>query len=181
MLANNAIQVQDMLLQKLREANLSNVLRMDLSQFLDMEDFVFAEVVLSDGAELDRVEAIVGDLKDAVRACGTKVDCIVRALWEVTQVKDHGTAYGKDGAPRAAHEFYVTVKSGTQVHTVVVEISWGTMEAFRRKRDEEIVKIIRKFVGYQLRRGGTSYWDPLKYPRMELNDAAIAFMSAQQD
>jgi hypothetical protein len=105
MLANEAIQVQDMLLQKLREGNLSNVLRMDLSQFLDMEDFVFAEVVLSDGAELDRVEAIVGELKDAVRARGTKVDCIVRAVWEVTQVKDQGTAYGKDGAPRAAQVF----------------------------------------------------------------------------
>ena len=181
MIVNEAEKVQDLLLHKLREEYISNVFRADLTQFLDMDDYVFMEVVLSDGAELGRVEAIVADLKHTLSARGTRVDSIVRAVWEVTDVKDHGTAYGKDGAPRAAHEYYVTLKSGRRPTTVIVEIGWGTMESFKRKGDREITEIIRKFVNYELKRGGTSYWDPLKNSRLELTEAAIAFISGRGD
>ncbi len=75
------------------------------------------------------------------------------------------------------------------------ELGWGTMESFRRKLgaktaggkadentvNKEIAKIIRKFVDYQLQRGGTSYWDPFGDQRLELNEPAIAFISAQND
>jgi hypothetical protein len=59
MLLNEATRVQDMLVEKLRELNLESVLRQDKSQCLDMGDSVFLEVVLSDGAELERVETMV--------------------------------------------------------------------------------------------------------------------------
>ena len=181
MMVNEATKIQEMLVQKLREANLSYLLRMDKTQFLDMEDYVFMEVVISNGAELDRVEAIVADLSQSLSARGTRTDSIVRAVWEVTDVLDHGTAYGQDGAPRAAHEFYVTLKSGARLHTVVVEISWGAMESFKGKSNEEIAKIVRKFVSYELKRGGTSYWNSVKYPRLKLSEAAISFISARPD
>jgi hypothetical protein len=195
MMVNEPAQVEEMLIQKLREANLANVLRADKTQVLDMEDYLFLEVVLADGAELHRVAVIVDELQRTLGAHGTRVDTIVRALWEVTEVRDHGTAYGKDGAPRAAHEFYITLKSGMRFETVVVEIGWGSMESFRRKLDaktmggkadentvaREIVKIIRKFVARELQRGGASYWDPLRTQRLELNEPAIAFISAQRE
>lgn len=193
MLVNEARRVQHMLLQKLQEVNLTSVLRLDKTQCLDMEDSVFLEVVLSDGAELERVEAIVAELREAVGARGTRVNSIVRSVWEVTDARSDGTAYGKDGAPRAAREFYVTLKSGTRPHTVVVEITWGTVTSFRHMLDtqtstgkaegnrvrEEVGAITRKFVEFELRQGGTSYWDPLKYPRRELNEPAIVFLSGQ--
>jgi hypothetical protein len=124
------------------------------------------------------------------------VNCVrIRTVWEVADVKDHGTAYGKDGAPRAAHEFCVTLKSGSRFETAVVEITWGTMHWFRQKLGgqttkgkteekrvaEELVAIIRRFVEDELRQGGTSYWDPLKYPRRELNELAIAFLSERRE
>jgi hypothetical protein len=59
------------------------------------------------------------------------VNGIVRAVWDVVDVKTNGPAYGKDGAPRAAEEFYVTIRSGNRVHTTVVEITWGTVAAVR--------------------------------------------------
>ncbi len=181
MMVNEAARVEEMLIRKLREENLSNVLRMDKTQFLDMDDYVFGEVVISDGAELDRVEGIVAGLVETLIARGTRVDSIVRAVWEVTDIRDHGTAYGQDGAPRAAHEFYVGLKSGTRSETIVVEIGWGTMESFKRKSDREIAEIIRTFVNCELKRGGTSYWDPLKDSRVELSEAAIAFIAARAE
>lgn len=195
MLVNEATHVQDMLLEKLREANLEGLLRRDKSQCLDMEDSVFLEVVLSDGAELERVEAIVAELSEVVGARGTRVDSLVRALWQVIDVTSQGPAYGTDGAPRAAEQFYVALKSGSRMQTTIVEITWGTMALFRHRLDmqtstgktdekrvrEEVVAMIRKFVEYELRQGGTSYWNPLKYPRRELNEPAILFLAAERD
>jgi hypothetical protein len=195
MLVNEANHVQDMLVERLRQANLESVLRADKSQYLGMEDSVFLEVVLSNAAELDRVEAIVAEVKDAFRTWGTRVDAIVGAVWDVVDVKSHGPAYAKDGAPRAAEEYYVTLKSGEREHTVVVEITWGTMAAVRYrpggqaatgKAEEkqvrgEVVVLIRKFVEYELRQGGRAYWDPLKHPRRELNEPGVLFFSAQRD
>jgi hypothetical protein len=54
MLVNEANLVQDMPVGRLREAHLEGVLRPEKSQCLDMDDTVFLEVVLSDGAELER-------------------------------------------------------------------------------------------------------------------------------
>lgn len=195
MLLNEATRVQDMLVEKLRELNLESVLRQDKSQCLDMGDSVFLEVVLSDGAELERVETMVAELKEALGARGTRVDSIVRAIWEVVDVQSHGAAYGKDGAPRAAEEFYVSLRSGARMHTAVAETTWGTMDAVRRRPDrqvatgkaeekrvrEELVAMIRKFVEYELRQGGLGYWDPVKHPRRELNEAAILFLSGQRN
>jgi hypothetical protein len=160
-----------------------------------MEDAVFLEVVVSDGAELERVEAMVDELKEHCRARRTRIDSIVRAVWDVVEVKSHGPAYGKDGAPRAAEEFYVTLRSGNRVHVTVVEITWGTMATVRHrllrgtatgKADEkqlrdEVVALIRKFVECELRQGGTSYWNPVKYPRRELNEPATLFFSTRRD
>jgi len=123
MLVNEANLVQDMLVERLREANLESVLLPDQSQCLDMEDSVWLEVVLSEGAEFERVEGIVAKVKGAFGARGTRVDGIIRAIWDVVEVKSHGPAYGKDGSPRAAEEFHATLKSGNRIHNVVVELN----------------------------------------------------------
>jgi len=152
-------------------------------------------VVLSDGAELERVEGIVARLKEIFRARGIRVDSLVRAVWDVVDVKSHGPAYGKDGAPRAAEELYLSLKSGNRVHTTVVEITWGTMAAIRYRLGEQAAKgkadekqvrdeafgLVRKFVEYELRQGGLGYWDPLQHPRRELNEPAVLFFSARRD
>jgi len=195
MLVNEANLVQDMLVERLREAHLESVLRPEKSQCLDMEDHVWLEVVLSDGAELERVEGIVAELKEIFRARGTRVDGIIRAVWDVVDVESHGPAYGKDGSPRAAEEFYATLKSRNRIHTVVVEFTHGATIAVRHrlngqaatgKADDKqvrdaVVALVRKFVEYELRQGGLGYWDPLKHPRRELNEPAVLFFSTRRD
>jgi hypothetical protein len=171
------------------------VLLADNWQCLDMEDSVWLEMVLSDGSELERVEGIVAELKEIFRARGTRVDGIIRAVWDVVEVKSHGPAYGKDGSPRAAEEFYATLKSGNRVHSVVVELTHGANFAVRHRLDgqaatgkadekqvrDAVVALVRKFVEYELRQGGLGYWNPLKHPRRELNEPAVLFFSAQRD
>jgi hypothetical protein len=195
MLVNEANLVQEMLVHRLREVHREGVLHPEKSQCLDMEGSVWLELVLSDGAELERVEAMVAAVREEFRVRGISVDSIVRAVWDVVDVKSNGPAYGKDGAPRAAEEFYVTMRSGNRVHTTVVEITWGTMAAVRYglggqaatgKADEkqvrdEVFALVRKFVEYELRQGGLGYWDPLKHPWRELNEAAVLFFSSQRD
>jgi len=195
MLVNEANLVQDMLLERLREAHLESVLLPDKSQCLDMEDSVWLEMVLSDGAELDRFETVVAEVKHAFGARGIRVDGIVRAVWAVTDVKSHGPAYGKDGAPRAAEEFHVTLQSSKRVETVAVVITWAAKAAIRARLDgqaptgkaqdnqvrDKVVALVRQFVEYELRQGGLGYWDPLKHQRRELNEPAVLFFSTQRD
>jgi hypothetical protein len=195
MLVAEANLVQDMLVERLREGHLEEIFRPEKSQCLDMEDSVWLEVVLSDGAELERVEAIVAEVKDVFRARGTQVDGIIRAVWDLVEVKSHGPAYGKDRSPRAAEEFYAALKSGKRVHTVVVEFTHGATIAVRHQLDgqaatgkaedkqvrEAIAALVRKFVEYELRQGGLGFWDPLKHPRRELNAPAVLFFSARRD
>jgi len=195
MLVNEANLVQDMLFERLREAHLEEVLCPEKWQCLDMEDSVWLEVVLSDGAELERVEANVAEVKDAFRARGTRVDTIVRAMWDVVDVQSHGPAYGKDGAPRAAEEFYVTLQSGERAETVAIAITLAATAAIRARLDAEtptgkaqdnqvrdkVVALARKFVDNELRQGGLGYWDPLKHPQREVDEPAVLFFSTQRD
>jgi hypothetical protein len=195
MLVNEASLVQDMLLERLREAHLESVLLPGKSQCLDMEDSVWLEMVLTDGSELERVEGIVAELKEIFRARGTRVDAIIRAVWDVVEVKSHGPAYGKDGSPRASEEFYATLKSGNRVHSVVVEFTHGATFAVRQRLDgqaatgkadekqvrDAVVELVRKFAEYELRQGGLGYWNPLKHPRRELNEPAVLFFSTRRD
>jgi hypothetical protein len=195
MLVNQANLVQDMLFERLREAHVEEVLCPEKWQCLDMEDSVWLEAVLSDGAELERVEANVAEVKDAFRARGTRVDSIVRAMWNVVDVQSHGPAYGEDGAPRAAEEFYVTLQSGERAETVAVAITSAATAAIRARLDAEtqtgkaqdnqvrdkVVALVRKLVEYELRQVGLGYWDPLKHPQREVNEPAVLFFSTQRD
>lgn len=195
MLVNGANLVQEMLVDRLRAAHLEGAVRPEKSQCLDIEDSVWLELVLSDGVELERVEAIVAEVKDAFRARGIRIDGIVRAAWKVTDLQSRGPAYGKDGAPRAAEEFYVTLQSGERVETVAVAITWAANAVIRARLDAEaptgkaqnnhvrdkVVALVRKFVEYELRQGGLGYWDPVKHQRRELNEPAVLFFSARGD
>jgi hypothetical protein len=192
---NEASLVRDMLIERLRAANLEGAVCPEKSQCLDMEASVWLELVLSDAAELDRFETIVAEVKHAFGARGIRVDDIVRAVWAVTDVKSHGPAYGKDGAPRAAEEFHVTLQSGDRVETVAVAITWAATAAIRARLDgqaptgkaqdnqvrDTVVALVRKFVEYELRQGGLGYWDPVKHQRRELNEPAVLFFSTQLD
>ena len=122
----------------------------------------------------------------------------VNKLWEVVEVNYVGPSRTADGGLRAALEFRAQLKSGRRTCQVVVDVFWGAMEFLERKlglkefvagqpdvmersnlNDEMVNQVVRTFLQYQLAAGGTSYWDPLLHPRLELNEPAMSFISGQ--
>jgi len=193
-----SVQVEDLVERQLRDAGLFRFVSREHSQFLDLGDEMFVEVVLNDGTPLDDVEKIVRRTAQEAKAQGVRLDSVVRALWEVDDVRYLGPSRSSNGGLRAAYEFEVTLKSGTRHQRVTVDASWSAVEFLRQKlglgkfvsgsddalekghlSDELVGERVRSFVEHELSSGGTSYWDPILYQRRELNDAAMLFLVGQ--
>jgi hypothetical protein len=186
-------QVEESIERRLREAGLSKFVNREQSQFLDMQDEVFVEVVLNDGTALGDVEKIIRETARELKTHGVKLDSVVRAIWEILDVSFVGPSRSADGGLRAASLYDVTLKSGNRQHHVAVDVFWGALEFLKQKRglgkltsknkpdfqNELVAKAVWSFVQHQLSMGGTSYWSPVLYPRLEMNDAAMLFVFGQ--
>jgi hypothetical protein len=42
--------------------------------------------------------------------------------------------------------------------------------------EEALKKIVREFLDFQLSSGGTSYWDPIRFPKLELKEATVSYL-----
>ncbi len=191
------VEIEELLDRRLREANLSRFVNKEQSQFLDFPDELFVEVVLNDATFLGEVEKIIRHTAQELKNDrNITLDSVIRAVWEIVDVSYIGPSRSADGGLRAAYEFHVTLKSGDRQHRVIVDVFWGAMEFLEQKLglqkflagpegakghlDEEMVaKTVRSFIQHQLSLGGISYWDPLLYPRLEMNDAAMLFVLGQ--
>jgi hypothetical protein len=186
-------QAEERLERQLRESDLVAILDRERSQFLDLQDQIFVEIVLNDATRLDDAEKIIRNLVREFKDQGIHLDSVVRAVWEVVDVRHAGPSRTPDGGIRASSEFHVTLKSGTRTHRVIVDVFWGAAEFLEQKfslksersrrgsqvSNEMLANAVRSFVQHQLSAGGTSYWDPIRFPRLELNDAAMLFLMGQ--
>lgn len=191
------VEVEELLDRRLREADLARFVNKEHSQFLDLQDELFVEIVVNDATHLSEVEKIIRHTAQELKQSrDIKLDSVIRAVWEIVDVSYVGPSRSADGGLRAAYEFHVTLKSGDRQHRVIVDVFWGAMEFLEQKLglqkflarpegtkghlDEEMVaKTVRSFVQHQLSLGGISYWDLLLYPRLEMNDAAMLFVLGQ--
>lgn len=185
-------QAEEMLERQLRDSGLVQFLDRERSQFLDLADQIFVEIVLKDATRLDDAEKLIRNLARELNTQGIHLDSVVRAVWEVVDVTYAGPSRSPDGGIRVSSEFHVTLKSGTRTHRVVVDVFWGASEFLEEKfslksqgrrgsqvSTEMLANAVRGFVQHQLSLGGTSYWDPIRFPRLELNDAAMLFLMGQ--
>lgn len=186
-------QVEELIERKLHEAGLSVSINKSHSQFLDMQDEMFVEIVLDDATHLEAVEKVVRNTAQELKLQGIKLDDVVRALWEIVDVSFVGPSRSADGGLRAASEFQVILKSGKRQQRVVVDVFWGAVEFLKQRRglqkltskaltafqNEVVAKAVWTVIQHQLSLGGTSYWSPVLYPRREVNDAAMLFALGQ--
>lgn len=128
-----ATKVEEVLERRLREADLSKFVNKGQSQFLDLQDEFFAEVVLNDGAVLDGVERIVRQTAEELRTHGIILDSVVRALWDIVEIKYVGPSRAPSGGIHAASEFRAILRSGTRDCQVIVDVSWSAAELLERK------------------------------------------------
>jgi hypothetical protein len=179
---------------KLEEAGLAAALNEEKSQFLGLAEGFFAEIVLDDGSKLTVAERIVRSIKEELEERGVSVDSIVRAVWRVKEVSFIGTARGLSGGLKAALEFEITLESGSRQCRVSVELTLAALNTLREKlalaekvglpgwaRDGDVdedtlKKIVAEYLAFQLSTGGASYWDPIRFPKLELKESAVSYL-----
>jgi hypothetical protein len=155
----------------------------DKSVLLDFPEEYFAEVVLDDAAGIDDANQALSEAAAQLKRENEELDYIVRALWEVGEVR-LAPEYKPEAIPELMKQgffslrFLATLKSGEQIEKEVgVELTPSAYEELRRlgqPTDENSLKaVVRDFLKVQLSLGGVSYWDPKKYPRQQINDGAV--------
>lgn len=188
------VELEAILRDKLKAAGLDSGLDQEKSQFLDMSDGFFAEIVLNDGSKLAAAEQIIRIAKEELKERGVEVDAIVRAVWKVKDISFIGPARSVSGGLRAALEFEAALESGTRTCRVSLEVTLAALNKLREMfaladkvgfpgwakagdvEEETLRKVVGEFLGLQLSSGGTSYWDPIRFPKVELNEAAVSYL-----
>jgi len=178
-------------LEKLTRDELTNVglwrvVDRHKSQFLEFPDGVFAEVVLADGSKLEDAEGVLRALRENLRKQGIELDAIVRATWTVENIGDPRPSIDISGDIRLATVFQVRLVSGGATADVDVVMDPPVVLGIRRKLlsasakslDEIAVmkEVVREFLNLELALGGESYWDPKRYRKRELSEAALDYL-----
>jgi hypothetical protein len=187
-------ELETILWDKLKSAGLEPVLDEEKSQFLDTSDGFFAEIVLNDGSKLAAAKRIVRTVKEELKEAGIQIDSIVRAVWRVKEVNFIGPARGVSGSLKAALEFEAILESGSRECPVSVEVTLGALNTLREKlalfekvgfakwtQDgdadaDTLRKVVKEFVALQLSFGGTSAWDPVLFPKLQVTEQAIVYL-----
>ena len=177
-------EVESLLETKLEAAGLSSARRRDLCQFIDLPGGFFAEIVLDDGSLIPRARKAVAELRRQLEAKGLRLDDVVRATWTVSgaDVESVGPARASDGGLRAAERFKATLVAGRGSCQVTVDVHTAALEHLREQLgqddlpDETLRLFVRDFLELELSSGGTSYWDPLLFPEIDLSAAAVSYM-----
>jgi hypothetical protein len=179
---------------KLQQAGILAALNEEKSQFLDLSDSFFAEIVLNDGSKLAGAERIVRTVKEQLGEKGVRLDSIVRAVWQVKGVDFVGPARAVSGGLKAALEFEAVLESGARQCKATIELTLAALNKLREKlalpervgfpgwaSDGDVdaatlKKVVAEYLDFQLASGGESYWDPLLFPKLELNEWTVSYM-----
>ena len=178
-------EVDKIIKGKLASGGILETVDRDKSQLLEFPDEFFAEVVLRDGSKLSDAERVIQQVQADLQGRGERLDSIVRATWSVRYVERYSDPGWIVDSSRPGGvlslpilPFKVTLYAGSTQTDVRVDVTPSGYDQLKRagQSDEEsLKKIVRNFVEIQLSVGGTSYWDPIRYPRQELNEAAVLY------
>jgi hypothetical protein len=168
---------------KLNETGLGGHLVKEKGQLLEFPGEYFAEIVLNDAGKIEEASQALAEVAAQLNHENQKLDYIVRSLWEVEEVK-LAPDFTPEAIPNLMRQgifslrFAATLRSGERVKKEVdVELTPGAYEELRRlgqPTDENSLRdLVRDFLSVQLSFGGVSYWDPIRYPRQQLNDGAV--------
>jgi len=145
-----------------------------------MEGYFFVGIVLKDASKLAEAKRIIDETKVEQSAKGVKIDAIVRALWDVKEVRHVGTPRAESGGLRAAERFEAEIESGNAKQLVEVDLSWGAVEELQRQigatDPQSMERLVTNFLRLQLSQGGLSYWDPTRYRHQDIGPAAVMYL-----
>lgn len=192
-----ATELESIVKEGLTKAGLLAFLDPIRTQFLDVSDGMFVELVLTDASKLSEFEAFFAVVRNEFPASQIEIDSIIRAVWRVKSVKYVGPARTETGGLRAARAYRAVLESGNRTCEVSVALTYaatdfledqlrkaGRISDMNRQDAEEVIRatsesVVRQFLELELSAAGTSYWDPIRYPHQELNEAAIMYALAR--
>ncbi len=171
--------------QRLEAVGLWNELDLRESQFLDLPPQVFVELVLHDAGVAEKIADVAGDIRAAHQ--NEEIDIVIRAKWQVRGKPLYaGYALGLSGGVRAAERFDVVIVSGDVTQKITVDVLKDAVDLLRSKLQpitadpvahrNIVADLVQHFVEMQLSQGGTSYWDPVRHPHLDVNAAAVQYM-----
>ena len=165
-----------------RSVGLSRYVVRDQSQLFEIPEGFFVETVLSDGSKLEEAENLIASIRCEVGAQGSHLIPILRAIWTVKKVEKVGVSRGKSGGIKSAIDFRAVLESGSREADVIVEVTSPALQDLRKKvgSDDQILETVKDFLRLQLSFGGAGYWDPIRYPRQVLNEAAVLYLFAHR-
>jgi hypothetical protein len=168
--------IQARLEGQLDQAGLLPYLDKEESRFLDLDDDLFVELVAHDSTKLSEFGRIV----EEVRSGNPRVKTLVRAHWNIEAVGQPVPAYDmKTGTPRTAALYPVDLKSGQGKKQIWVEVTTLASMVFKNDR-LDVKDIVREFVAQQLSKGGASYWDPERFPQLEINGDVAEYIASRR-
>jgi hypothetical protein len=184
----SALDVKSELRRRLEAAGLWESLDLRESQFLDLSPQVFVELVLYDAGVLGKVTDIANDVRLAHP--DDEIDVVIRAHWQVRSVLYAGYAVGLSGGVREAERFDIVISSGSVSQSIVVDVTKAAIDLLASRlhatapgplthRQVE-ANLVRGYVELQLSQGGTSYWDPIRFPQLDINASAVEYMIGHQ-
>jgi hypothetical protein len=172
------VDVESKFEEKIRQAGLMPFFSANESHFLDLEGDLFVEIVARDSTKLPEF----GRIADEVRAENPSVKTLVRAHWEVENVGDPVQAYDipGTGSPRAAVQYPVRLRAGDGDKQVWVEVTTLASMVFKDHGFDfaGIKRVVHSLVVEQLTKGGASYWDPIRFPQLEINGDMAEYISS---
>ncbi len=183
-----AAQVKKEFRERLEPVGLWDALDLRESQFLDLPSEVFVELVLFNAGVAAKVAAVANDVRLA--HSDEEIDIVIRAHWQVRSVIYGGHALGLSGGVRAAERFDVVLVSGDVTQKITVDVTKEGLDVLKTKfqgtvsdplaHRRLVQELVRVFVENTITQGGTSYWDPVRSPALDLNAAGVQYMIGHQ-
>ncbi len=187
-------------LSRLQAQGLGEAISLTKSQFLETSlshDSFFVEVVLTQANRLADTEKTLAVIRDELSSQAVSLEYIVRALWEVLP-----DTINRDSRPISTGTpvklavgilFRARLQSGQEtteveilvtsdaLDVVAARFGYPVSEPFEwsagKEVDEQTLKdLITRFLEEELSHGGESYWDPVRYPELELNAPAVSYL-----
>jgi hypothetical protein len=179
-----AAEVQRQLQEKLSSAGLhQNASRVTVS------DRFFVEISLHDASKLFLAEEIIREQVGVLEKRGISLTHTVRALWGVNHVHFMGVGRSLSGEFINVLRFKAELRSGQARTEVEVRVDARALDRLLKRpgmgtghirhpnngtKHLTITKVIEELLAVDLSLGGTDYWDPVRFPRWELGEKAMA-------
>ena len=171
-------ELAKLIVDDFRAADLLPYVVREKQQLHETPEGFLVEIVLRDGSKLEEAENVIGKVRREVESRGRHVISIVRALWSVKKVEQAGPARDSSGGIKCAIDFDAILQSGKREVVVTVEVTQSAFDELQGKvgGDGHVLKKVKDFLEFQLSIGGAGYWDPVRYPRRVLNEAAALYV-----